>query len=426
MEKINTVVKPKMEEEESHGTRFLKPLPMQLKADPILGDSTHSNPVKFITKSQKALEEALERFQSSEITLKEIAKVIKIYWDHAGTQVVQILDRLDDQQQRKICNYLIESTSREILTTVNKKVVERITTILAPSEEKQKEPIDSKTKINLKKLSESRSLEYLLSEKSGELSNSQINLARKLISQISDTKKDQKGKVQGDYWEKLQEKAVYANQRDVQKEFGEHTNYGAKHITGGTCNLASLAMALSYLGISIPNEPPKQKKHSAPQNAVERLQIYGENHVEGFNRENPLHWGAVAKKLKAEPIDIGNGAQSKEWWLKNVRESHLRKGHAVMCSIQGSISSHIVRLQGIDDDGIVVDDPFGKSTPQKGKNRAKPKSVNRSMNGAQSNTSGSTVRGTTDNDGKAGSDHRWSWDQVIEHEFKWIKAIVRA
>lgn len=52
----------------------------------------------------------------------------------------------------------------------------------------------------------------------------------------------------------------------------------------------------------------------------------------------------------------GPVTQGHDSWDTNVREPHLRRGDGVIMSIGG----HIVRVQAVTDQGLVVDDSYGR------------------------------------------------------------------
>ena len=415
MEKKHKIPKNHFKAETPLGSRILSPRPFDLKAS-LLSD---------FNGTPKSLDEKTSPYEAGKShSQTPMSKTLKLLSEHTG------------KEREEIAIRMIEGWGNVTLAGLDQDVVQALTEILTPKSFGKKMPKVSKNGSTpqakaLKKLQNARSLDYLLSDKSGELKPSQINFARKLITQVSETEKDKHGKVQGDYWEQLQGKAAYVNQRDVRQVFGEETFFsrktGIKSQVGGTCNLASLAMSLSFLGVYIrdlSNEFPNMPKAA---NDTEKLELIRLSLPDSkrHDRTLPLGWGNVANELGANVTDIGEGVHKKAWWEEKIRNAHLRKGHAVMCSIEGERGSHIVRIQAITNEGIIVDDPIGKSVPQAGKTRTEPDSINKSTNGAQSNDIDPWIRKRTNNDGKVGSDHLWPWRAVEGHHFKWIRAIVR-
>ena len=107
----------------------------------------------------------------------------------------------------------------------------------------------------------------------------------------------------------------------------------------------------------------------------------------------------MAKELgvKFDFID-SKVVEGHEWYASNVLP-HLRDGHAVMMSISG----HIVRVQAVTEDGLVVDDPYGEATLLKGEGRKWD----------EYNKKG-------DSESNAGEDVVWGWTEVSKHTMRWI------
>ena len=188
------------------------------------------------------------------------------------------------------------------------------------------------------------------------------------------------------YYQQLQAKAVYINQRNSVATSGG--SYVEDPAAGGICNLTSVAMALGSLGISNPD--PTQRYDDALEyvrqdvGADARTLIWARAvvaaHMGAYN-------GAVAKdgtSTYVSPEDLlavekkfqdGNGddrwatmkfgtisgfasqKEAKEFWIKKVQQEHLDKGRAVNLGIY----NHITRLQQVTEEGLIADDPFGDS-----------------------------------------------------------------
>jgi hypothetical protein len=104
-----------------------------------------------------------------------------------------------------------------------------------------------------------------------------------------------------------------------------------------------------------------------------------------------------------------NVKQGKGWYESNVAEKHLRKGHAVMMSITG----HIVRIQAVTEGGLVVDDPYGKSKLNAGKERSF-KTANQSE-----------WKGKKEGAANEGEDNVWPWAEVKAHQMLWIAYFIK-
>jgi Glycosyl hydrolase family 46/Bacterial SH3 domain len=212
------------------------------------------------------------------------------------------------------------------------------------------------------------------------LSIAEIKQARELIAQEPDKKK------RGDLYLALQGKVEYHSQRD------NASKAGGKNIGDVMCNLTSLAMCLSYLGISNP-KPEMQFEDVLEQIRVQK-KLPARTSADG--------WGGVAKALGVDVDFLGwTVTQGRDWYFKNVLP-RLQQGDSVMLSITG----HIVRLQSVTEDGLVVDDPFGRSILKKGKSRGWAE-VNKKGNAGKDN---------------AGEDNVWSWKEVAQHQMFWIAA----
>jgi len=227
----------------------------------------------------------------------------------------------------------------------------------------------------------SSELETLMAK--ARLTPEEIKHARQLIAKEPDEKH------RGDLYEALQTKAEYHSQRD-----NEAKNKEGKNIGDVMCNLTSLAMCLSYLGVSNPH--PELQFEDALETIRVDKKLPARTTADG--------WGGVAKELgvKVGFISSGEVTQGKDWYVKNVH-SHLRQGHAVMMSISG----HIVRVQAVTEKGLVADDPYGKAKLLKGTGR-KWEAYNTSQNKWSKEKE------------NAGEDTVWPWAEVAQHTMRWI------
>ena len=219
------------------------------------------------------------------------------------------------------------------------------------------------------------------------LTTAEIATARTLIGQEPAEK-------QPDLFQQLQSKVPYDNQRD-----NESTGEGKD---GGTCNLTSLAMCLSYLGVANPH-PEMQFA-----DALDKVRI--DNNLPA--RTTAGGWGGVAEKLGVSYsfVSSANSTHDKQWWIDNVQPK-LQGGEAVMMSIGG----HIVRVEAVATDGLKVDDPYGKCKLKAGTGSAgrKWEQINGGYN------TGYTP-GVINEDNHAGEDVVWPWADVEVHEMKWV------
>lgn len=221
----------------------------------------------------------------------------------------------------------------------------------------------------------------------GQMSPEEIRALREQIRQVADEQQ------RGDQFEALQAAVIYTSQRDNQARLN-----GARVEVreGAMCNLTSLAMALSYLGIANPD--PGQQYEDALEYIRQHNRLPPRTFVTG--------WGGVAEALGARvqmitDVDILAG---RDWFFQNVRPA-LRRGHAVMMSITG----HIVRVQGMNDQGLVVDDPAGASKLGPGNH----------FSFVRSNQYDAPNQ-------RVGENHIWPWGDVAQHNTHWVAAILPA
>jgi Domain of unknown function (DUF4157)/Peptidase_C39 like family len=236
--------------------------------------------------------------------------------------------------------------------------------------------LTSNESINRKKYSSNLNSDIKILMSKLRLTREEIKQARQLIAKESDQKKRKK------LYLLLQEKVKYRNQLDNEsKENGENIGYKM-------CNLTSLAMCLSYLGISNPD--PKIRF----EDTLEKIRVKKKLP----SREDTIGWGGVAKHFGVEIKFIGwNVTENSNWYKKSVLP-YLEKGDAVMMSI----TKHIVRLQSVTSEGLVVDDPNGKVILKKGE-----KYGWKTKNKKKENY---------------GEDVVWPWSEVAQHQMFWIAA----
>ncbi|MBL7792405.1 MAG: VCBS repeat-containing protein [Saprospiraceae bacterium] len=193
----------------------------------------------------------------------------------------------------------------------------------------------------------------------------------------------------------LQKKVGYHSQRD--NLFTEVTynskKVDTKMIGDVMCNLTSLAMSLEYLGV--PNPKGRSWQY---EDALESIR-----YDSGLpKRTSSDGWGGVAAKLgvKVTFLDYSFGKNSNKNWFEQTVKPELDQGKAVMMSIGG----HIIRVQAITDQGIVVDDPYGRSTLGKEGNR-------------------SFARNNSEKNPNAGEDTFYSWADVEKHKMNWVATL---
>jgi hypothetical protein len=149
-------------------------------------------------------------------------------------------------------------------------------------------------------------------------------------------------------------------------------------------------------------------------NVVEQLEFIRRTENTG-DRTTMGGWGGVAAAVGAIKTDlVFDQIKNRQWWETTVRDAHINNGHSIMCSIHG----HIIRIQGVTDAGVVVDDPYGQSKLKGGTSRGWFAKNDSNREDLQANNTGAGQN--------AGEDHVWSWDAVEAQNFHWIVAFSKA
>jgi len=198
----------------------------------------------------------------------------------------------------------------------------------------------------------------------------------------------------------LQDKAAYLNQRD---------NLSSKETAdGGTCNFTSVAMVLEYLGVSNP-DPTRQFEDVLVEKA-------GTGNIKSPDtwEKVALEFGVTMKYLFQAPTGEGMTIARAQW--ETVRDGHLGAGEGVVMSLRG----HIVRLQGMNDAGLIVDDPYGASTLAEDKRIERNGETERYSwkSGGLNSTDGGVG-------GNKGEDLGYPWKDVETYRFKYVVAFNR-
>ena len=191
----------------------------------------------------------------------------------------------------------------------------------------------------------------------------------------------------------LQTKVPYHNQRN---------NDQTQYIADRMCNLTSQAMCLEYLGISCP-DPNMQFEDYLEQIRVDNN--YGDRTTQGARKKVAEHLGACyfnetyGRTFSKEREDFEKFVLSK-----------LESGCAVMLSIWPGCKGHLVRLQGVANEGLIVDDPYGK---------VKGKTDGFDWREA-CNSGGYDTNSNTSEDTK-GNDNFWKWSDIQDVTLKYVE-----
>lgn len=238
----------------------------------------------------------------------------------------------------------------------------------------------------------------------------QVRIARQVI-QI------QPAPTRSDLYLLLQEKTPHHSQRNnLSLGRAVDGDRPGGRIGNVMCNLTSAAMVLEQLGIENPDpehfpqfedylEDLRRKFVDARYQellragvspAKAKLDSYGR-----FHRTTQEGWGKVLDLMGTQHTNLQT-SPDRSFWEAKIKP-HLAAGEAVMMSIYG----HIVRLQGMNDEGLIVDDPYGKSVLFRTDN-LKPK-YRYGKYEHQANVSGNNTV--------------WSWKSVAEHPMLWLAVV---
>jgi len=214
------------------------------------------------------------------------------------------------------------------------------------------------------------------------LSIAQINEVREQIALLKD--EDQKKEL---YLE-LQKKVPYHNQRN---------NDQTQYIADRMCNLTSEAMCLEYLGISCPDADMQLEDYLEQ---VRDDNNYGDRTTQGAREKVAENLGACYSNET-----YGGTFSTEKEELKKFILPKLQSGCAVMLSVWPGCKGHLVRVQNITNEGLIVDDPYGKVTDFKTQD---------------CNSGGYDANSKTDENSK-GSDNLWKWSDIKDITVKYVE-----
>lgn len=352
------------------------------------------------------LAEAVADFKKDKIEMIALAEVCNRYASSHGGDVLSVFDKLSFEKQDNLAyamaNHSSDAALRKfdagVLNRMKKELEGSLNTVKWGKNKEMAKRVQIAINGALVDKAQKDAEDALFDKLWGQsrLNTKEIDWVRGRIAKMeAGDKKDQ-------MYLKLQEKVQYINQRN-------NTAYTREKAGGGSCALSSLAMCLSYLGLSIPER--YRKEEGFPRgNVVDHLQFIL-NKQENSDPEDTAARAQLASTIGANITELAWSGKDRDWWEGTVRDGHLKKGHAVVCSIHG----HIVRIQGVNGMGVVVDDPYGQSKLKKGKNRGWGK-----KNTSNREDIKTSPKETMEN---AGEDHVWSWEDVVGFDFFWIMAV---
>lgn len=180
----------------------------------------------------------------------------------------------------------------------------------------------------------------------------------------------------------------YRNQRD---------NAGRLVPGDCMCNVTAIAMALNQLGLGVEEGQGEQFEDLLDQQGVGdgRYRLDGQRCIV---RRFASRFGVDVKVERVE--SHFEGAEGARTWFDEVVRPRLEGGEA---STMGRVicpdgATHIVRLEWVEFEGLVVDDPFG--------------ALYREPDGSYAYRSNDTR--TAEGPGAQGEDNRWPWDMVAD------------
>jgi hypothetical protein len=235
------------------------------------------------------------------------------------------------------------------------------------------------------------------------LTPQEIKQIREMIEEVED--EDKKAK----YFLTLQEKVPYHNQNDNLGIRRQNIDNGRtnQYVAETMCNLTSLTMAIEYMGISqedIINMINQDKDLKLPKDLedaqTEDLLDFIRQKKNYGDRRNSETWDELAEYCGLETEDIIYVSSSQKANLKiNQIKGYLEEGKSVLVSL-ALWKRHIVRLQKIDESGMVIDDPYGAISSIS----AREFKDNPNTFGYDKNTSDLSFTG------RKGNDNPYSWD----------------
>lgn len=308
----------------------------------------------------------------------------------AARKAYALRKKQEEENQKKETEEQKKERAKEIIKGLEKEVVEEVqdfikyldTSLLVTFlrilvDVKHKQPKQKKQNIKNAVLADLM--------KKNELVPKEIAIARRLIEEEKDVKK------KGDFYQKLSAKVKYANQRD-NDSMGYYKKRYCK-IGDIMCNVTSMAMGFEFLGIS---NPDKSKQFEDSLEKIRSTNKYA-------SRETFAGQGSIAKHLGVNYIQLASsyGQRDKSWYIKNVLPL-VRSGKSVILGvIYGRSFGHIVRLQDVNEKGLIVDDPFGKINLK-----------TKSFYGLYNNFTTSNSRDKNSKKYSQGDNNLWSWDDI--------------
>lgn len=259
-------------------------------------------------------------------------------------------------------------------------VIERARNVQEPSNQPQAEP----------KPVVEQAMDSLVALKKG---NSDFQDIAKAREEVKELPKEMKA----DQYRKIAASVMYRNQRD---------NAGKNVTPDNMCNMTSIAMALNQLGIGS-NEKNAQYEDQID---AQLLKDTGSNESR-FTPSVRANWLKNKFDLKVQQLtpQTGSAQAAKKWFHEKVLPHFELGASATMGTPDRSTGlqyNHIVRVQWVEEEGIRVDDPFGKATKQ----------------GSQYKYNGhGNAKNTSEGSGAQGENNLWTWEMLAKTHPSYIQ-----
>jgi Fibronectin type III domain len=187
----------------------------------------------------------------------------------------------------------------------------------------------------------------------------------------------------------LQKKVPYHNQRNNNQE---------QSLSDRMCNLTSEAMCLEYLGISCP-----------------KSNMQFEDYMEQIRKDKKFgdRTTLIARQKVAEYLGACSDKKSYENTFSNAKDNlsdyinlKLKSGCAVMIGVWPICKGHLVRVQNVTNEGLIIDDPYGKVTDFNAREKCK---------------SGRYDTNSKTEEISKGSDNLWKWNDIKDITIKYVE-----
>lgn len=227
-----------------------------------------------------------------------------------------------------------------------------------------------------------------------ELTPAEIAEVRRGIAALKNTAKKE------ELYLALQMKSPYHSQRDNISVGKKGEKYAGRPVRDVMCNETSLAMGLEYLGVTIPN---------ATLQTPDYLESIRQNKGLGDRTYSDV-WIKLANEFSVSgfKLNVPKWKVSYSYMMNNILPL-LKEGKAVLMSAFNP-GGHIVRLEAITKEGLIVDDPYGRVNilvRKKWKRKSESPGYEEGHN----------AKGKPDN---KGDNNLWIWEEVEQIPIKYF------